>query len=126
MANERPQAAARPTLPFTCRTELSAVSLVEFSSNYITSARSLLDGMFDGSTNDSLFGVYHVVCLAEATVEAAHQRLDQDGRGTDSAGLCPAELLHQLIELLEGDLAATATDAHIAVCREYLRQRGIQ
>lgn len=125
MATESTQGAARPPLPFTCRTDLSAVCLVEFSSNYVTSARSLLDDMFDGDTKDSLFGVYHVVCLAEATIEAAQQRLDQEGRGTDRTSLRPAELLQRLIERLEGSEAATVTTAHIDACRDYLLVRGI-
>lgn len=89
-AKSTTSAPPRPALPFNCRKDMSGLELVNFASNYITSARAMFDASFDGNTSDEAFGIYHLVCLAEAVIESAQEQLDnefaQGKKGASSRG----------------------------------------
>lgn len=117
----------RPHLPFIFRQEMKGTELVDFASNYITSARALMDAAICSSTTDETFGIYHVVCMAEAAIEAAQEKLDAEYVEGKRAGEKESDQrLRLLIDLLEGSDPVEKTNRHLKDCKRYLAQRNAQ
>ncbi|HHC8921400.1 TPA: hypothetical protein ACN3MR_002868 [Stenotrophomonas maltophilia] len=71
-----------PAVPYVVMEEGPSGSLVDQGSHYLTSARALLDYvMEDGQVaTDQMWGVYHLLCLAEKTIEAAQIVIAKEGK----------------------------------------------
>lgn len=111
----------RPTIPFTFRNDMTGIQLVSFASNYITSARAMMDVAFNETTSDETFGLYHLICMAEAVIEGAEDRLDKDFVERKKTSKKESdERLRRVLELLEGSEPVEVTNRYIRDCKAYL------
>ena len=69
-------------LPCIPRGDLPAIKMLDEGSSILTSARALLDGLLLDSTvaTDQMWGTYHLISLAEQTIEAAQEKFALEDR----------------------------------------------
>ncbi|PSD28039.1 hypothetical protein C7E18_04805 [Stenotrophomonas maltophilia] len=71
-----------PAVPYVVMEEGPSRSLVDQGSCYLTSARALMDFVMEdlNVATDQMWGVYHLLCLAEKTIEAAQIVIAKGGK----------------------------------------------
>lgn len=76
----------KPHMPFVARTDWTSESLLENGGNYVTCARALLDFVMDDSdmATEQMWGIYHLICMAEQTIEAAQDAFIKGRRDPQS------------------------------------------
>lgn len=115
----------RPHLPFVTRTDLSGTELVDAASNYITSARAMIEIDFDEKTSDQTYGIFHVMCLAEATIEGAQRKLDEEyAAGKGDRATAAIEHLSTLVTLVNEKASLAEVARYITTCRNFLARTG--